>query len=384
MQANYENHQNVAAIHISQISAYPLRAAVAHGPESSLASMPVRQGCLVRLEDRDGAHGWGEIWCNFPPHGAESRAHLVRDVIAPCLTKRAFTDWQDVRPWLEKQLLRMMIHTGEAGAFAQCFAGIDMAMADLCARRAGLGMAHFLGAAYLSPIRVYASTPSSGPLAAQCEAIKAAGHTAIKLKIGYDPAKDILAVKTARAVMGSEFSIMVDANQAWDSTTAKAQIAALEPLSIDFIEEPLLAEESLDTWQALAQYSPIALAAGENISSPQRFRQHVDNQSLKIVQPDLAKWGGVSGAMDVGRYARAHGANCYMHFMGTGLGLAASLLTLAAIGGQGRVELDVNENPLRTELGDIDLAVRDGCLVAPVGVGFGFSPDPAQLKRFSV
>ena len=32
---------------------------------------------LIRIEDKDGAHGWGEIWCNFPNIGAENRACLL-------------------------------------------------------------------------------------------------------------------------------------------------------------------------------------------------------------------------------------------------------------------------------------------------------------------
>ncbi len=79
-----------ALFQLAHIDTYPLGARVDQGPLSSLAAMPVRRGCLIRVEDRDGAFGWGEIWCNFPPHGAESRAHLVADVIGPALIGAAF------------------------------------------------------------------------------------------------------------------------------------------------------------------------------------------------------------------------------------------------------------------------------------------------------
>ena len=70
--------------------------------------------------------------------------------------------------------------------------------------------------------------------------------------------------------------------------------------------------------------------------------------------------------------------------MGSGLGLAASLHTLAAIGGKGPIELDANPNPLRTELGEIDLGVSDGTLQIPPGPGHGFIPEPGALKKLSV
>ena len=38
---------------------------------------------IVRAEDSDGARGWGEVWCNFPNSGAEYRARLFADIVAP-------------------------------------------------------------------------------------------------------------------------------------------------------------------------------------------------------------------------------------------------------------------------------------------------------------
>ena len=105
---------------------------------------------------------------------------------------------------------------------------------------------------------------------------------------------------------------------------------------------------------------------------------------LGIIQPDVAKWGGVSGAMDVASTAKAKGATCAMHYMGTGLGLAASLHCLAAINGKGPMELDANPNPLRTELGAINLTVIDGCVAVPDGPGIGFVPDPSALKSMTI
>ena len=45
---------------------------------------------LIRIEDKDGAHGWGEIWCNFPNIGAENRARWIETLIGPKVIKRSF------------------------------------------------------------------------------------------------------------------------------------------------------------------------------------------------------------------------------------------------------------------------------------------------------
>ena len=46
---------------------------------TSFGTIPERAVLLVRVEDKDGAVGWGETFGNFPMHGAENRAHLIRD-----------------------------------------------------------------------------------------------------------------------------------------------------------------------------------------------------------------------------------------------------------------------------------------------------------------
>ena len=88
--------------------------------------------------------------------------------------------------------------------------------------------------------------------------------------------------------------------------------------------------------------------------------------------------------MKVGQLAAERDVMCALHYMGSGVGLAASLHTLAAIGGSGSVELDANPNPLRTDLGEIDLGVKSGMLQVPPGPGHGFVPDMAELKSLSV
>ncbi len=70
--------------------------------------------------------------------------------------------------------------------------------------------------------------------------------------------------------------------------------------------------------------------------------------------------------------------------MGTALGSTASIHLLAAVGGSGFVELDANENPLRTDLCDMDLGVTAGRIKVPTGDGIGVIPDTASMRRFQV
>ena len=137
-------------------------------------------------------------------------------------------------------------------------------------------------------------------------------------------------------------------------------------------------------WSVLAGAVAAPLAGGENITSREMFLNFMDAGKLGVIQPDVAKWGGVSGAIDIASAAKERGVTCAMHYMGTGLGLAASLHCLAAMNGNGPMELDANPNPLRTELGEIDLTVTNGRIAVPTGPGIGFVPDPLALNSMTI
>lgn len=372
---------------IERVQAYALSCAVDGGPISSLAPMPTRNGLLLKVTTGDGAIGWGEAWCNYPPRGNVSKLTLIQDVIAPVLFELEVPTWRDLRAQLETSFSRMLIHTGEPGPFKHCIAALDMAIADIAARRKSIPLSALLSAwtdMSSKRVGVYCSTPDVDRMESVIPDFESRGHACFKLKVGFDDQRDFAILEKFKATASSQTLLCMDANQNWTTSHAKHFAKSVEAFDPLFIEEPLRADASAADWIELAKHTNIAFAAGENITTEDKFREHIDNKSLAIVQPDVAKWGGVSGAVEVGRYARSQGSSCCLHYMGTALGQAASLHCMAAIGGDGRVELDANPNPLRTDLGELNLQLENGTLAVPTSPGIGFAPDEAALKRFTV
>ncbi len=369
---------------VDRVQAYAVSVTPSRGPESSLASMPVRNGLLVKLTTRGGAEGWGEAWCNFPPRGNLARLFLLEDVIAPALIGTTLRDFRDFRPLFEARFARLARHTGEVGPFAHCIAAIDTALADISARIAGEPLTTFLNPASHSEVGVYASTPDVSQLEVSVDEMVAAGHLAAKLKIGFDIETDTRLLARFTDLAAGRLRVMADANQKWTLEEAKAAIRSMAGFGLEFVEEPIAADAPHEDWAELSATSAVPIAAGENILSEQSFRDFADRGGVRVLQPDVAKWGGVSGAFNVGRAARDTSAVCALHYMGTAVGLAASAHVLAATESEGPVELDANPNPLRTDLGDIDLTVRDGRIRVPAGDGIGFVPDPDALRGMTV
>src|SRR6187455_1916868 len=94
---------------------YPLSTPVV----TSFGRMLDRPAVFVRAEDEDGHTGWGEVWANFPSTGAEHRARLVNEVLAPLITGKAATHPVDAFDALTQATSVVALQSGEPGPFAQ-------------------------------------------------------------------------------------------------------------------------------------------------------------------------------------------------------------------------------------------------------------------------
>ena len=369
---------------ITKVEAWVLRAPVAQPVANAFGSMANRPALFVRLSAADGAWGWGEVFCNFPQVGAEHRARLIASIFAPLIEQAEFGDAAALRTFLDQRTRRMAIQCGEPGPFAQVTGGLEQAMWDMAARRAGLPLWRLLddSAAGVGRVRVYASGIGPHDVVSLALAKQAQGYAAFKLKVGFAADVDRRNLADLRAALGAGAAIMVDANQAWAPAQAAARIAALADLRPLWVEEPIAADEDATHWRALANECGLALAAGENLRGEAAFSDAIDAGYLRYVQPDVGKWGGLGGCRTVARLAQARGAIFCPHWLAGGIGLAASMHLRAAMGYGGYLEVDANPNPLREEVCRFE--VVDGWVELPNTPGLGCEPDLVALERFIV
>jgi L-alanine-DL-glutamate epimerase-like enolase superfamily enzyme len=360
------------------LRAHVLRWPVREPVRTSFGVMHDRPMVLVEAIDEDGVTGWGEAWCNFPNVGAEHRARLVESVFAPMVVGTRSTPAQAFER-LSASTAVLAIQSGEPGPIAQCIAAIDIALWDLAARRANQPLWRLLGGSDPT-IKVYASGLNpDGPeiLAAQRHA---EGYNAFKLKVGFGAERDLANLRRLRERLGPEATLMVDANQAWTLEQARDMSSRLGDFSLQWLEEPMRADTPLAAWRALAGASPVPLAAGENIAGHAAFDEAIEARVFAVVQPDMAKWGGFTGCLPVARRVMAAGARFCPHYLGGGIGLLASAHLLAAAGGGGMLEVDANDNPLRTAACGPIGRVRGGKVTLEETAGLGVEPDIAALR----
>ncbi|ASK34875.1 mandelate racemase [Alcanivorax sp. N3-2A] len=358
------------AVALRDITAFVYRCPLDSPVQTSFGTMSDRPMVAVRVVDTDGNQGWGEIWCNFPMVGAEHRARLVASVFAPLVRGARYDSPQQAYATLARQTQVLSLQSAEPGPFAQCLAGIDLAIWDLCARRAGQPLWRYLGGAS-DRIPVYASGLNPTHPEHLASDMQQRGYTRFKLKVGFGMERDLGNLGILRDTLGESAELMIDVNQGWSLEQARDNLPAFAGLGLKWIEEPLLCTAPWQHWREVSELSEIPISAGENLLGEERFQEAIDSGALSIIQPDIAKWGGISQCLPVARAINDAGLRYYPHYLGGGLGLLASGHLLAAVGGDGALEVDANPNPLRSELCDCFNRVEQGsaCLGEAPGIG---------------
>ena len=123
------------------------------------------------------------------------------------------------------------------------------------------------------------------------------------------------------------------------------------------------------------------LAADGNLIGSRSFELALQSQPFGVLQPDVANWDDISGCWPVIQDIRARGLRYCPQYLGAGIGLSASAHVLAAVGGDGMLEVDANDNPLRTLLAPALNTLADGHVTLSKDSGLGIDPDLGELER---
>src|SRR5688572_2482041 len=194
------------AVTIEKVECWVHRAPIAAPLSNAFGAMTNRPATWVRITASDGAWGWGEVFSNFPTVGAEHRARLVDSTFAPLLQKATLEAPPAMRQMLDARTRIMAIQCGEPGPFAQIIGGIDQALWDMSARRAGEPLWKHLGGES-ARVRVYASGLGPDDVVKTAAAKRAEGFRAFKLKVGFAGGRNRDNLAALRDAMGKEATL---------------------------------------------------------------------------------------------------------------------------------------------------------------------------------
>ncbi|WP_306143997.1 mandelate racemase/muconate lactonizing enzyme family protein [Roseibium sp. MMSF_3412] len=303
----------------------------------------------VLLRTSDGQTGLGETYFGAGPSEAD-----VHDRIAPILLG------QDARR-IEFLNMKMQPYVGFTGTGAEirAVAAVDVALWDLAARSAGVPLVDLLGGrtreriavyntcagpAYVSktaavrpdnfgtdersgvgvlhddlngflnhPEEVAASLMEMGIFSMKIWPFDLAEGAADGIDISLaDLKKGLEPFEHIRKAHGDRMRLKAELHGLWSLNAAKKIAHVLEPLDIDWIEDPVWMDRTEDI-RKLTESSPVPFAGGETLASLGQFKALIEDGDISTPIVDVTWAGGVTIARKIAALAEARARPVAFH-----------------------------------------------------------------------
>jgi len=344
-----------------------------------------RATTLLRLETDDGTVGWGEAFAPGPIVRA-TVDELFRDEVlgmdpfdSESLATRSYTD-----PY----------HFGGSVFVQSAVSAVDVACWDIRGKAVGRPVHRLLGGREREQLLPYASTmyytERDRPIEEPIHEAADEGFEAAKIKIGADPETDERRVRTAREILGDDARLMVDMNGNYRPDQAVRSIRAIAEYDLTWVEEPV-PPENRSGYRELRERTDVPLAAGEAHYGRFEFKRLIDDRLVDVVQPNLARCGGLSEARRIADLASTENVGVRPHIWNSAVGLAAAVQFAASVSDYPHtrnvpdpmmVEFDRSPNPLREEILETPIDPSGGTLDVPQEPGLGISVDEDAIERY--
>ncbi|HEV2634653.1 MAG TPA: enolase C-terminal domain-like protein [Actinocrinis sp.] len=212
----------------------------------------------------------------------------------------------------------------------------------------------------------------------------AEGFSLIKLKVGGNLADDVRRLAVARAAVGPDMPIAVDANQIWGVAEAVAWMDELRASDPYWIEEPTSPDDVLGHAAIRRALAPIRVATGEHAHNAVMFKQLLQAEAVDVVQIDACRVGGANENVAILLLAAKFGVPVCPHAGGVGLCEMVQHLAMfdyLAVSGtwEGRVIEYVDH--LHEHFVE-PAVISGGRYVAPRGPGGGAQLHPESIAEF--
>lgn len=245
---------------IASIDVIPVSVPYRHREVSSQVARDGVSDVLVKVTTDDGLVGWGEACCGADTSSVEAAVRAMA----------AFALGRD--PWNREAIRRDLFTHGlwqfRAGTGNFAWAGLDMALWDICGKAAGQPVWRMLGGV-LDPEPTYFYYLARGPredLQEQCRDGLSKGYDVFYLKVGLDDAEDVESVGWVREALGTGPRLRVDANGTWSVPQAIRNLRAMAEYEIDFVEQPVR-DHPLEHMREVRERAATPVCANEGLWS---------------------------------------------------------------------------------------------------------------------
>ena len=301
---------------IASLATIPVSVPYRHREISSQVARDGVSDVLVKLTTDDGLVGWGEACCGADTVSVEAALAAM----APFVVGRD--------PWNREAMRRDAFTHGlwqfRAGTGNFAWAGIDMALWDICGRACGQPVWRLLGGLNRAEATYfyYLARGSRDSLAEQAADGLAAGFEVFYLKVGLDDGADLAAVADVRDALGTGPRLRLDANGTWSLPQAVRNLRMLAEHDVDFVEQPVR-DHPIGQLAELRARSAIAVCANEGLWSEADAYARIAARQADVYCFSPYWVGGIASFQRLAWIAEYEGLQVCKHIHGE-LGLAAA------------------------------------------------------------
>lgn len=272
---------------------------------------------------------------------------------------------------------------------------VEMAMWDIAGKYYGAPVHALLGGPVRDKIKMYANGWFAGAKRPEEFAEKAVAAVAMGVRaLKWDPfgsayltmerrqfAESIDCVAAVRGAVGNDVDLLIEGHGRFNVETGVRVARALEPFDPMLFEEPV-PPDNLDALAEVHRRSPVPIAAGERIYSPQMFRPFLEKGCADFFQPDVSHCGGISAVKKMAAMAEPYYISMAPHNPSGPVANAACLQLAGCMTNYAVLEIMLTDVAWRAALTDEVVEFCDGAIKIPQKPGLSIEIDEEACARY--
>ena len=259
------------------------------------------------------AHAGGATGLGYT-YAEPAAAQLVESKLAPVVLGKDPL----ARCGIWREQMRELRNLGRPGLAAMALSAVDVALWDLAARMLGVPLFELAGA-FHDHVSIYGSGGFCNypleRLASQVAGWVERGIPRVKIKTSRHPDQDPARLAACRRAIGDAPMLMTDANGALTRKEALAWAWRFrDEWNVAWFEEPVSSDDREGLRLVRDQGPPgLDVAAGEYAFVEVDFLNLLRDGAVDCLQADVTRCGGITGLLQAGGLASAHGIDVSGH-----------------------------------------------------------------------